>query len=104
MKVKKCKAFSNEKAKDNKLFKVIFSGRRRHSTLKLKFWHYILYTTNKFDVPAYNSMKLFINVVMKPIYLFNIVALDYRKKIGFLVCKKENFTGLQVYCKHRKSA
>ena len=41
---------------------------------------------------------------MKRIYLFNTVAWNYRKKIGFPVCKKENFTGLQEYRKRRKSA
>ena len=49
-------------------------------------------------------MKLFFDIVMKRIYLFNIVAWNYRKKIGFPVCKKENFTGLQEYRKRRKSA
>ena len=49
-------------------------------------------------------MKLFIDIVMKRIYLFNIVAWNYRKKIGFPVCKKENFTGLQAYRKREKSA
>ena len=39
-------------------------------------------------------MKLFIDIVMKRIYLFDIVAWNYRKKIGFPVCKKENFAGL----------
>jgi len=34
-------------------------------------------------------MKLFIDIVMKRIYLFYIVAWNYRKKIGFPVCKKE---------------
>ena len=37
-------------------------------------------------------MKLFIDIFLKRIYLFNIVAWNYRKKIGFPVCKKENFT------------
>ena len=41
---------------------------------------------------------------MKQIYLFNIVASNYRKKIGFPVCRKENFTGLQAYRKSGKSA
>ena len=41
-------------------------------------------------------MKLFINIFMKQIYLFNIL-------IGFPVCKKENFTGLQEYRKRGKS-
>ena len=49
-------------------------------------------------------MKLFINIVMRQIYLFNIVAWNYRKKIGFPVYKKENFTSLQVYRKRGKSA
>ena len=49
-------------------------------------------------------MKLFINTFMKQIYLFNIVASNYRKKIGFPVCTKENFTGLQAYRKRGKSA
>ena len=40
-------------------------------------------------------MKLFIDIVMKRIYLFNIVAWNYRKKIGFPVCKKENFAALK---------
>ena len=33
---------------------------------------------------------------MKRIYLLNIVAWYYRKKIGFPVCKKENFAGLEA--------
>ena len=41
---------------------------------------------------------------MKRIYLFNIVAWNYRKKIGFPVCKKENFAGLQAHRKRGKSA
>ena len=49
-------------------------------------------------------MKLFIDIVMKRIYLFNIVALNYRKNIGFPVCKKENFAGLQAHRKCGKSA
>ena len=49
-------------------------------------------------------MKLFIDIVMKRIYLFNIVAWNYRKKIGFPVCKKENFVGLQAHRKGGKSA
>ena len=36
-------------------------------------------------------MKLFIDIVMKRIYLFNIVAWNYREKIGFPVCKKGKF-------------
>ena len=49
-------------------------------------------------------MKLFIDIVMKRIYLFNIVAWNYRKKIGFPVCKKENFAGIQAHRKRGKSA
>ena len=49
-------------------------------------------------------MKLFIDIVMKRIYLFNIVAWNYRKKMGFPVCKKENFAGLQAHWKRGKSA
>ena len=49
-------------------------------------------------------MKLFIGIVMKRIYLFNIVAWNYRKKIEFPVCKKENFAGLQAHRKRGKSA
>ena len=41
---------------------------------------------------------------MKRIYLFNIVAWNCRKKIGFPVCKKENFAGLQAHRKRGKSA
>ena len=41
---------------------------------------------------------------MKRIYLFNIVAWNYRKKIGFPVCKMENFAGLQAHRKRGKSA
>ena len=41
---------------------------------------------------------------MTRIYLFNIVTLDCRKKIGFPVCKKENFAGLQAHQKRGKSA
>ena len=49
-------------------------------------------------------MKLFIDTVMKRIYLFNIVAWNYRKKIGFPVCKKANFAGLEGHRKRGKSA
>ena len=49
-------------------------------------------------------MKLFIDIVMKRIYLFNIVAWNYRKKIGFPVYKKDNFAGLQAHRKRGKSA
>ena len=49
-------------------------------------------------------MKLFIDIVMKRIYLFNIVAWKYRKQIGFPVCKKENFAGPQAHRKRGKSA
>ena len=49
-------------------------------------------------------MKLVIDIVMKRIYLFNIVAWNYRKKIGFPICKKENFAGLQAHRKRGKSA
>ena len=49
-------------------------------------------------------MKLFIDIAMKQIYLFNILAWNYRKKIWFPVCKKENFAGLQAHRKHGKSA
>jgi len=41
---------------------------------------------------------------MKRIYLFNIVAWNYRKKIGFPVCRKENFAGLQAHRRRGKSA
>ena len=49
-------------------------------------------------------MKLFIDIVMKRIYLFDIVAWNYGKKIGFPVCKEENFAGLQAHRKRGKSA
>ena len=48
-------------------------------------------------------MKLFINIAMKGIYLFYTVAWDYRKKMGFPVCKKENFSGPQKHRNRRKS-
>ena len=38
-------------------------------------------------------MKLFIDIVMKRIYLFNTVAWNYRKQIGFPVYKKKKFAG-----------
>ena len=49
-------------------------------------------------------MKLFIDIVMKRIYLFNTVAWNNRKKIGFPVCKKENFAGIEAHRKRGKSA
>ena len=49
-------------------------------------------------------MKLFIDIVMKRIYLFNIVARNYTKEIGFPVCKNDNFAGLQAHRKRGKSA
>ena len=51
-----------------------------------------------------NIWNCFIDIVMKRIYLFNIVAWNYRKKIGFPVCKKENFAGLQAHWKRGKRA
>ena len=51
-----------------------------------------------------NIRNCFIDIVMKRIYLFNIVAWNYRKKIGFPVCKKENFAGIQAHRKRGKSA
>ena len=67
---------------------LVEGGGIQHLQIKLKFWHY---TTDKY-------------IVMKRIYLFNIVARNYRKKIGFPVCKKENFTGHQAHRKRGKSA
>ena len=49
-------------------------------------------------------MKLFIDIVVRRIYLFSFVAWNYRKKIGFPVCKKENFDGLEAHWKRGKSA
>ena len=49
-------------------------------------------------------MKLFINIVMKRIYLFHTAGWNYRKKIEFPVCKKENFAGLRAHRKRGKSA
>ena len=49
-------------------------------------------------------MKLFIDIAMKRIYLFHTVAWNYIKKIGFPVCKKENFAGLEAHRKRGKSA
>ena len=48
-------------------------------------------------------MKLFINIVVKGIYLFYTVAWNYRKKIGLQVCKKEFFFGLEAHRKRGKS-
>ena len=48
-------------------------------------------------------MKLFINIIVKGIYLFYTVAWNYRKKIGFPVGKKENFSGLEAHRKRGKS-
>ena len=42
-------------------------------------------------------MKLFINIVMKRIYLFNTVAWNYKRKIEFPVGKKENSVGPQAH-------
>ena len=36
----------------------------------------------------HKHMKLFINTVMKQIYVFNNVAWNYRNRIGFPVCRK----------------
>ena len=48
-------------------------GDIQHFQIKLKFWHY---KTNKFDLHAHKQkhMKLSIDIVIKQIYLFNIVA------------------------------
>ena len=82
---------------------LVEGGGIQHFQIKLKFWHY---TTNKFDLQTYRHkhIKLFIDIVMKRIYQFNIVAWNYRKKVGFPVCKKENFACFQVHRKRRKSA
>ena len=52
----------------------------------------------------HKQMKLFINTVMKQIYVFNNVAWNYRNRIGFPVCRKENFACHQVHRKRRKNA
>jgi len=82
---------------------LVEGGGIQHFQIKFKFWHY---TTNKFELQAHKHkhMKLFIDIVIKQIYLFNTVAWNYRKKIGFPVCKKENFAGLQALRKRGKSA
>ena len=49
-------------------------------------------------------MKLFIDIATKRIYLFNTVAWNFRKKIGFPVCKQENFAGIPPHRKRGKSA
>ena len=49
-------------------------------------------------------MKLFIDIVMRRIYLFSFVSWNYRMKIGFPGCKKENFGGLEAHWKRGKSA
>ena len=66
---------------------LVEGGGIQYFQIKLKFWHY---TTNKFDLQGYRPkhMKLFINIVMKRIYIFDTVAWNYGKKIGFPVCKK----------------
>ena len=46
-------------------------------------------------------MKLFIDIVMKQIYLFNIQP-EITERIP--VCKKENFAGLQAHRKRGNSA
>ena len=48
-------------------------GGIQHFQIKDKFWHY---TTNKFGLQArkHKHMKLLIDIVIKQIYLFNIVA------------------------------
>ena len=51
----------------------------------------------------HKHMKLFINILMKRIYLFYTVRWNYWKKIEFSVCKKKNFAGLGAHRKHRKS-
>lgn len=52
-------------------------------------WHYL---TNKFDLSVYRQehKKVFINIVLKQIYLFHSVDWNYKNKIGFPVCKKGN--------------
>ena len=72
--------------------------------IKLKFLHY---TANKFDynytdINKWNSLSIL--TVMRRIYLFQTVGWNYRTKIGFPVCKKENFAGLQAGRKSEKSA
>ena len=49
-------------------------------------------------------MKLFINIVMKRFYLFHTVSWNCKKKIGFPVCKKENFASLRAQRKRRKNS
>ena len=48
-------------------------------------------------------MKLFINIVIKRIYVFYTVAWNCRTKKGFPVCKKENLAGLQAHRKRGKA-
>ena len=98
--VKKCLAFAIET--------MIFSGRRRHSTLKLNSnFGIIRPPILTFRHTGHKHMKLFITIAMKGIYLFYTVAWNYRKKIGFPVSKRKislNFIGLQAYRKRGKSS
>ena len=65
--VKKCLAFA--------IKTVIFSGRRRHSRLKLNSnFGIIRPTILTFRHTGHKHTKLFINIAMKGIYLFYTVA------------------------------
>ena len=74
------------------------------NTFKLNSNFGIIRPTSLTYAYRHKHMKLLIDIVMKRIYLFNIVTLDCRKKIAFPVCKKENFAGLQAHQKRGKSA
>ena len=49
-------------------------------------------------------MKLLINIAMERIYLLHPVGSKLWKEIGFPVCKKKNFVGLQAHRKRGRSA
>ena len=80
----------------------MFSGRRTYSTLSN--WTHSFGIIRPTSLTYRHTDTLHIDIVVKRIYLFNIVAWNYRKKTGFPVCKKENFAGLQAHRKRGKSA
>ena len=74
---------------------VVCSGRMEHWTQLQAF------TTDKFDFLRcrHKHTKLCVNTIIKLVYIVHTVGWNYRKKIGFPVCRKSKF---HPPSKHRK--
>ena len=79
---------------------LVEGGGIQHFQIELKFWHYT--TNNNFWLlgPDINIWNCLLILLWKEFIYFTLCSLT----LQIPVCKKENFTGLQVYRKRGKSA